>query len=183
MTVAKAVEFWGPSAWKFLHAITFSMSDTPDDGEIQHLLAFFNHVGHLLPCPACGTHYLHYMEEHRQSFEDAVNSGPKLRRFVYDLHAEVVTRTGGPPSPSFAEVEHMYRFGHLIGTPPPSSLGAYADPHFGTRSAPQESPLHYVALAVATAVLLREGAHLWAGASKKKIQLSAQKTPNAVSTD
>jgi len=164
MTVSTGVEFWGPSAWKFLHAVTFCVSDTPDEEEVQHLQAFFHSLGYLLPCPKCGTHYRNYMATHSQSFEVAVRSGPLIQRFMYDLHAEVTTRTGGTAL-SYADVEHMYRHGHRPGTPPPLSLAEWADPHFGSLGAatgPQESPVHFVALAIATAVLLREGSRLWA---------------------
>jgi hypothetical protein len=42
-------EFWGPSAWKFLHSITMSYPSEPTDKEKKVYKKFFEILGLVLP--------------------------------------------------------------------------------------------------------------------------------------
>jgi hypothetical protein len=134
MTVATGVEFWGPCAWKFLHAISFAIPESPDDDQVHHLTQFFGSAGHVLPCPACGVHYNAYIESHRADFARALRSGPLLQRFLWELHNEVNDRRGKPDNKlDFGAVQQMYTQGSAPGCPRPASLRHWADPHFGNQ--------------------------------------------------
>jgi hypothetical protein len=174
-TIAPGVEFWGPAAWKLMHAITFTCSETPDKDEQTALTHWFHSLSLLLPCNLCREHYAHYMEEHGDEFAVAITSGRALQRFAYDLHESVNARTGATFRPSFEEVVHMYTYGfYPTSMSAPTTLKEFADPHFGMKDAEEKKKLdyndygQYIALVLSVAVILREVARLFFSRNKKR---------------
>lgn len=50
---------WGPSAWKFLHTITFAYPQNPDDETKTHHKDLFSNLRYILPCSFCRSYYSH----------------------------------------------------------------------------------------------------------------------------
>ena len=48
---------WGPSAWKFLHTISFYYPINPTIDEINNFKNFFTIIQYILPCSLCRTSY------------------------------------------------------------------------------------------------------------------------------
>lgn len=99
MLAAAAVEFWGPCAWKFLHAV----ATTFDSDHATAYLTFFNSLQNILPCPGCRMHLQAYLKEHPVN----ISSKAALEKWVYDLHSDVNRRTG-KDSPPFTLVQQRY---------------------------------------------------------------------------
>mmetsp|Transcript_16002 Transcript_16002/g.45266 ORF Transcript_16002/g.45266 Transcript_16002/m.45266 type:complete len:200 (+) Transcript_16002:178-777(+) len=132
---AAFVEFFGPSTWKALHAISFTYAanpSSPTPAERQAMSNLLGSLGHLLPCPACREHYRAYMSRHPPD----VSSRDAVSRWLYELHADV-NRRRGETSPSFEEVKQDYTgYGaamseRLQSLSPRQRRAALADPHLG----------------------------------------------------
>lgn len=129
MPVAKAVEFWGPCAWKFLHSIAFSYTDTPSDDQVAHFTSFFEGLPAVIPCPSCGEHAREYFIQHEGELKAAIKAGGSaLQRFLFNFHNDVNARRGVPPMP-FETVSAIYTQGHAPGRSFPTSEKELADPH------------------------------------------------------
>ena len=48
---------WGPSAWKFLHSVTFSYPQDPDEDTKKHFKDLFSNLRYTLPCSFCRNYY------------------------------------------------------------------------------------------------------------------------------
>ena len=94
---------WGPSAWSFLHTITFNYPENPTDIEKQKYYTFFNSLKNVLPCPLCKEHYI-------QNFETIpirLENRESLIEWLIDIHNEV-NRKNGKRELSYNEVYHIY---------------------------------------------------------------------------
>jgi Erv1 / Alr family len=86
---AQYTEFWGPSAWRFLHAVSFTLDPDATQEDRERYRTFFNTLGYVLPCPHCRGHYNEYIKEHPVN----VSSARALAKWVYTLHNSVNART------------------------------------------------------------------------------------------
>lgn len=81
---------WGPSAWRFLHAVTFAYPEEPNADQQQAALELFHSLRFMIPCgDCCG----HYCSEIRSS-PPQVKSRDALSRWLVDLHNRVNARLG-----------------------------------------------------------------------------------------
>jgi hypothetical protein len=48
---------WGPSAWKFLHTVTFAYPQDPDDETRNHYKDLFSNLRYTLPCSFCRNYF------------------------------------------------------------------------------------------------------------------------------
>ena len=130
MTIATAVDLWGPSAWKFLHAIAHTYPAAPDDQQIAQFTKFFDALPDVIPCPSCGLHARQYFDSHQAELTQALRSGPRLQRFVHAFH-NAVNASRDPPVPpmDFEVVRQIYTHGHVLGRPRPSTQAEWADPY------------------------------------------------------
>jgi len=48
---------WGPSAWKFLHSVTFSYPLNPDEETKNNFKNLFSNLKYTLPCSFCRSYY------------------------------------------------------------------------------------------------------------------------------
>jgi len=83
---------WGPSAWKFLHKITFHYPDVPTSQQRISAEEMFLSLIHLLPCDECSEHY---KTEISQNFPDTT-SKQTLGNWLVNLHNKVNVRLGKP---------------------------------------------------------------------------------------
>lgn len=97
------VEFWGPSAWKFLHSVSFTFPDNPSEDDQAQYTAFFRSLGNILPCPSCRGHYKDFMKKTPID----VSSREALAEWVWKAH-DNVNRWSGKTSPPFEDVKRAY---------------------------------------------------------------------------
>jgi len=81
---------WGPSAWKFLHVMTFMYPDNPSLEEQTSAENLFQSLRKLLPCERCRTHY----EEEIILSPPNVLSKSTLSKWLVNLHNRVNVRLG-----------------------------------------------------------------------------------------
>lgn len=108
--------FWGPSGWKLLHAVTFSMNSRPTTQQQKRYQLLFESLKYVLPCRFC-----------RESYKQFVNIRPidtstreRLSRWLYDIHNLVNDKLRNQgyihePNPSWKEVKEYY--GRCQGKP------------------------------------------------------------------
>lgn len=131
MPVATGVEFWGPCAWKFLHAIAFCYPSTPSDDQVAHFTKFFEGLPAVIPCPSCGQHAREHFIQHEGELKSALKAGgPALQQFMWKFHNAVNERRGVPPMP-FEAVREIYTKGCAGDRPVPSTPAQWADPYHG----------------------------------------------------
>ena len=85
---------WGPSAWTFLHAVTFAYPDEPTEEHKQAALDLFKSLRILLPCGDCCNHYCREFE--KNGVEAALGSRKELAKWLFDFHNLVNVRLGKP---------------------------------------------------------------------------------------
>ena len=76
---------WGPSAWNFLHSITFNYPISPTYVDKQNHQNFFENLQYILPCPQCQNHYAKNIQKHPIQ----LNSRKELVDWLIDIHNEV----------------------------------------------------------------------------------------------
>ena len=85
---------WGPSAWYFLHSITYNYPIKPTKQEKESVIHFFESLKHLLPCTICKVHYDKYIASN--NIRNNVDSRESLIKWLIDIHNEVNKNTGKP---------------------------------------------------------------------------------------
>ena len=85
-------ENWGPSAWIFLHTITFNYPENPNSHHKQQAITFFNSLGEMLPCKKCQEHYQEYLNNHPVKYH--VNTRVTLVKWLIDVHNNVNSLLG-----------------------------------------------------------------------------------------
>lgn len=131
------VEFFGPSGWKFLHAVSFAFPESPSSEDRKNYIDFYRSVGPVLPCPSCRAHYENYIAKHPIEADNTES----MARWVYDLHEDVNRRAGKTGTPSFEEVREEYsgwnqeKQEKLRKMSKTDRVKSLADPHFGKSTA------------------------------------------------
>jgi hypothetical protein len=85
---------WGPSAWTFLHAISFSYPDTPSAEHKAAVLNLFSSLKYLLPCGECCNHYCSTFSS--EDLSKALQSKNDFSRWLVDFHNSVNVRLNKP---------------------------------------------------------------------------------------
>jgi hypothetical protein len=84
--------FWGPSAWHFLHTLTFHYPDKPSIEEQNASEQFFLNLSKLLPCASCRQHY------EKEILKNPPNTSSKtlLSSWLVDIHNRINKRLKKP---------------------------------------------------------------------------------------
>jgi hypothetical protein len=85
---------WGPSAWKFLHAITFAYPEEPSEEHKEAVKQLFHSLKLLLPCGDCCSHYCHSVDADR--IEPHLKSRETLSKWLHEFHNKVNARLNKP---------------------------------------------------------------------------------------
>ena len=85
---------WGPSAWTFLHAISFSYPDAPTPEHKTAVLNLFSSLKYLLPCGECCNHYCSTFSS--EELSKALQSKHHFSRWLVDFHNSVNVRLNKP---------------------------------------------------------------------------------------
>ena len=95
---------WGPSAWLFLHSVSFQYPENPNDQDKNNYKIFFESLQNILPCPNCREHYQKNLKENPMNLE----SRESLIKWVIDLH-NAVNKKNSKKEYSYDEVEGLYQ--------------------------------------------------------------------------
>jgi hypothetical protein len=90
------VRIWGPEAWNFMHAVTFSYpKSNPTTEEQNNTRNFFKYVGNVLPCLTCRYHFALMLEQHPPDLQNRET----LSKWLVDRHNDVNKRLNKPTLP------------------------------------------------------------------------------------
>ena len=78
---------WGPSMWRVLHSLSFSISEE-NEKDRKKFLDFLESLRTLLPCEDCRLHFSQYLEEHNPQ------KAENLAVWTFDFHNAVNERLG-----------------------------------------------------------------------------------------
>jgi hypothetical protein len=92
---------WGPSLWRVLHSLAFSISQTPDPQKTRQFLELVDSLRNLLPCEECRLHFDDYVNENNPK------KASDLAYWTFELHNSVNKRLGKPQF-SFDDVSKLY---------------------------------------------------------------------------
>jgi hypothetical protein len=81
-------EEWGPSAWRFMHYITFSYPDNPTNIDKQNMKSFFSTIGYILPCEKCRLNFSIHTATYPLN-DDVLSSRFDLVNWLINVHNEV----------------------------------------------------------------------------------------------
>ena len=87
------IDVWGPSGWKFLHAITFAYPHDPSSEKKRKMIDFFELIGDVLPCQKCRIHWKNQLLEHPVD----ADSRETLSKWLLARHNNVNTSNGKKP--------------------------------------------------------------------------------------
>ena len=99
-------DFWGPSAWRFIHSVSFSYPNNPTQEEKKRYVDFILNLQHILPCYQCRENLnknlrtLNFNSNHMKNTQT-------FSKFVVDLH-NLVNKEIGKPLKTYEEVKRTY---------------------------------------------------------------------------
>jgi hypothetical protein len=86
---------WGPSAWTFLHAISFAYPESlPSPEHKQAVLNLFASLKYLLPCGDCCAHYCSSYDS--ESLKNSLDSRDSFSKWLVNFHNAVNVRLKKP---------------------------------------------------------------------------------------
>jgi len=111
-------QIWGPIFWSTLHIASLSYSDKPTERQKKNIIAFYESLVDVLPCPICRKHYEVNLEE--MPLKEAVESRMGLIQWVFEMHNRINAQLGKREI-SFGEfVESMRNLEKAKRSIPPS---------------------------------------------------------------
>ena len=78
---------WGPTAWTYLHLLSFSYPDNPNREQRENIKRFLNYFGKTLPCEKCSNHFLNNISNY--DLDKVLNSKNNFIDFIWKLHNKV----------------------------------------------------------------------------------------------
>jgi hypothetical protein len=89
-------EIWGPSAWKFLHIMSISYPNKPDDLQKEAAKNFILSLPLMLPCYECSKHCEKFVNEYwnKDKLESTISSKEGMFSFFWEMHNKVNMRNG-----------------------------------------------------------------------------------------
>ena len=98
---------WGKHGWPFLHYITLSYPDNPDEATKQMFKDFFTQIiWKFLPCESCRVNYVKHLK-HLPLTDDILSSRNKFIYWFVDIH-NMVNEELGKRKISYAEFNQIY---------------------------------------------------------------------------
>ena len=100
---------WGPSAWFFLHIITFNYPINPTEDDKLNYYNFFYNLQFILPCGKCRINYQKNINEEDTKLSlSTFNDRETLKMWLYKLHNKVNLLTHKNVNIRFDEVNKKY---------------------------------------------------------------------------
>ena len=78
---------WGPIFWNAMHVVTLGYPQIPSAVEQDAVIAYFESLQHVIPCPICREHYSHFLKE--MPVRDAAGSRDAIIEWLFNLHNKV----------------------------------------------------------------------------------------------
>ena len=75
---------WGPHAWHFIHAVSFTYPLQPTQQDRENYYEFFHSLSYVLPCGTCQEAYRQKLQ--KLNILEHLNSRELLIEFVIKLH-------------------------------------------------------------------------------------------------
>ena len=90
------VRIWGPQAWDFMHAVTFTYPESdPSPTEKKNIVNFFKTTGKVMPCMQCRYHFGEMLKTNPPDLENRST----LCKWLVDRHNDVNVRLHKPTMP------------------------------------------------------------------------------------
>lgn len=146
---------WGPSAWTFLHTVSFAYPDDPDEATRHSTRRFFETLQHVLPCANCREHYRDRFIT--AALRDPFQSRDALTRWLVALHNDV-NASHGKAAVAYEVVQATYSGTELLcgavapENVPPAAPRKSKMPLLG--NAPRKPSSPYFGFIVTIAVLI-----------------------------
>ena len=100
---------WGPSAWFFLHIVTFNFPVNPTNEDKLNYYNFFYNLQFVLPCGKCRINYRNNIDENDTKLSlDTFNDRETLKIWLYKLHNKVNSLTNKNINITFEEVNKKF---------------------------------------------------------------------------
>jgi len=96
---------WGPSAWTFLHTVTYNYPENPSGNDKKNYHNFFMNLQHVLPCKKCQAHYTENIQKY--DLNNSLDNRDDLVKWLIDIHNEV-NKDMGKRVWSYSEVYNKY---------------------------------------------------------------------------
>lgn len=105
---ALSIDIWGPKAWGFLHACSFTYPDQPSDEDRIHMYNLLNSLGYVLPCTICRKHFKEmFSESIKGPTSHIFDNRLQVSKWLVDAHNEVNARNGKEKM-TYEDVEKLY---------------------------------------------------------------------------
>jgi hypothetical protein len=98
---------WGPSAWHFLHTMSFNYPVCPSESDKIHYKEFILNLRNILPCGKCRRNLKKNFKKHPLEMKD-MESRETFSRYVYDLHEVINEMLGKKSNLSYDDVKERY---------------------------------------------------------------------------
>ncbi len=85
-----SIEYWGPSAWNFVHTVSFAYPEEANDEDKERVYAFLQAFARVLPCKKCREDWQEFMNNNLISSTSVHLTGrSSLSRFLVKAHNHV----------------------------------------------------------------------------------------------
>jgi hypothetical protein len=98
---------WGPSAWHFLHTMSFNYPTCPSESDKIHYKEFILNLKNVLPCGKCRKNLKKNFKKHPLEMKD-MESRETFSRYVYELHETINKMLGKKSNLSYEDVKERY---------------------------------------------------------------------------
>ena len=98
---------WGPSAWHFLHTMSFNYPVNPSAEDKQHYMQYVLNLKHVLPCGKCRKNLRKNLKDLPLKMKH-MESRDTFSKYIYDLHEKVNTMLGKDSGLSYDDVRERY---------------------------------------------------------------------------
>ena len=80
-------DIWGPTAWNYIHFLSFSYPDNPTQKDITNYKLFLEYFGKTLPCQKCQNNF----KKHIKNFDidNGLTSKADFINLIWKLHNKV----------------------------------------------------------------------------------------------
>ncbi len=116
---------WGPSAWFFLHIVTFNFPINPTNDDKQNYYNFFYNLQFVLPCGKCRINYKNNINDPDTKLTlDVFNTRDSVKLWFYKLHNKVNNLLGKDVNITFDDMnKHFEQYRAICDTNNKSHIG------------------------------------------------------------
>ena len=101
------VSVWGPSAWHFLHTISFNYPIRPTEEEKKYYMEYVLSLQHVLPCGKCRKNLIKNFKKLPLTIDEMENRN-RFSKYVYNLHEVVNKMLHKTSNLSYDQVRERY---------------------------------------------------------------------------